>query len=391
MLQTNNPTQPVDAELATREPGHSGERILPLSLTFRRRPVLRTRAIVALLGLTFASFAASETQHYSGPMRFRTFWPCDGNGSMCGIRILAEGALESDTANRFAQFLANPASHEHPLPPVPIVVFDSPGGSIAGGMALGRMIRQRRMDTAVEAEYLHVETTVEGRAYPVLVAEPFCASACALAFAGGVNRSIGPGARLGVHQFSAKQGSIGDSTSQVTVVVLATYLEEMGTDRRLLDLASLTPATSIYWVSQEAARRVQIDNTKPLLAGWSLGSTPTGDGVLETTQSLSPARRVNLRIAVSGDLALMAVATLFEKALIGNDRLNQFPVGEQPRISICAGSRCIQGSALRPWVRTETQSGVSMQAVIAFSHSRTAEARTRNGPLHNRLLPATAV
>lgn len=98
--------------------------------------------VLAFLIAFIVSLPAAAAGHYEGPMRFSTFWPCDGNGSFCGIRILAEGVIQGDTDRQFSQFLARPKLHKHQLPPVPTIVFDSPGGSVAGGMALGRAIRR---------------------------------------------------------------------------------------------------------------------------------------------------------------------------------------------------------------------------------------------------------
>lgn len=324
------------------------------------------RPVLALLASAFITCSAFGAQHFAGPMRFRTFWPCDGNGSMCGIRILAEGVLQGDTGERFADFLANPRSHEHPLPPVPEVVFDSPGGSVLGAMALGRLIRERRFGTALEPEYTHVVTEGNSRTYPPLVQEPICASACALAFAGGVNRKVGVDAKLGVHQFSAAEGALGDSTSQITVVMLAAYLEEMGVRRAILDVASLTPASSMYWLSQDEARRVQIDNTRPALAAWSIVTTAQGEGALSVTQAISPGRQVSLRLVVMGAQALLVATTLFDKAYVGQDRISQFPVGERAQLSICGARRCLEGAPVRAWTKSETRGVVSMQAAATF-------------------------
>jgi hypothetical protein len=61
------------------------------------------------------------------------------------------------------------------------VVLAGPGGRIGAGFEIGRLIRNRRLATRVDTA---------------------CASACTIAFLGGVDRSIAPGAKLGFHRAS---------------------------------------------------------------------------------------------------------------------------------------------------------------------------------------------
>ena len=61
------------------------------------------------------------------------------------------------------------------------VVLSGPGGRVSVGFALNRMFRQRRLATHVDAA---------------------CASACTIAFLGGVERSVSARGRLGFHQMS---------------------------------------------------------------------------------------------------------------------------------------------------------------------------------------------
>ena len=66
-------------------------------------------------------------------------------------------------------------------PKIREVVLAGPGGRMGAGFEIGRLIRGRRLATRVETG---------------------CASACTIAFLGGVDRSIAPGARLGFHRAS---------------------------------------------------------------------------------------------------------------------------------------------------------------------------------------------
>ena len=99
--------------------------------------------------------------------------------------------------------------------------------------------------------------------------------ACAFALLGGINRYIETGSRYGVHQFAGGRANIGDSTTQVAVVLLATYLEEMGVSRNLLDVASLVSPDQLYWLSQEEMQRLN-DNMTIEKMVWTLNALDDG-------------------------------------------------------------------------------------------------------------------
>lgn len=327
---------------------------------------MRTRRVaVALMAclLTEATLAANDA-----PMTFTTFWPCAGNGSFCGIRILAQGVIQRDSGRKLAQFLSNPKAHEYELPPRPTVVFDSPGGSVAGAIDLGRVIRKNRMDTEVDASYSRVRKNNHSEE-ETFVKDPICASACTLAFSGGLTRSVQSGARLGIHQFAATTGNIGDAATQVTVVVLAAYFEEMGVRRSLLDSASLVPSASMLWLSQADARTHALDNTGPQLASWTLLATPQGDPILEVLQPVSEGREVSLRFGNLQGRILLSATTILSKTAIGADRIAQFPVGQPAEISICSEKSCFQTIPVRPWQKSETTSHVRFRTLVALTPS----------------------
>jgi hypothetical protein len=170
---------------------------------------------------------------YTGPMRFSVFWPCYGNAAFCAPRILAQGIIKRDSHTKLVAFLSDKKSHHHTLPPKPALCFDSPGGNLAGALALGRTIRRLRLDTCLAPQYSRVIEGTGGNE-EVLATEVVYASACAFALIGGINRSIETGARYGVHQFAGVRANVGDTTTQATVVLLDIYLEEMGVSRNLL-------------------------------------------------------------------------------------------------------------------------------------------------------------
>lgn len=316
-------------------------------------------------------------QNYAGPMRFSTFWPCNGSASSCGIRILAEGTIQPDTGKKFEFFLRNRKQHKHELPPQPTIVFNSPGGSVLGGIELGRIIRRNRLDVELADSYSQVvdgdSTRVE-----ILVEKAVCASACVIAFSGGMTRTVQPDAHMGIHQFSGSQGNIGDGATQVAVVFLAAYLEEMGINRAMLDKASLTPSASIYWVSDSEAKRFRLDNTSPYLSPWKISATAEGNAVLEILQEVSFGRTVSLRITIMQGMGVLTATTFLDKSAISPDRTSQFPVNEKSEIELCTQNRCIQARPVRPWLRRETNTLTVFQTIAALSLAELREISRAN-------------
>lgn len=146
--------------------------------------------------------------------------------------ILLRGAIAPGDAERITDELdaARPA----------IVTFDSPGGSVADALAIGRVLRG-----------LDVETRLEDGAV--------CLSACPYAFVGGTTRRVSDGARFGVHQHSFGNASMLPAFLAVEDIqrgqaeVLA-HLDDMGVDLRLMGPAMATPAAEIYILTLDELR-----------------------------------------------------------------------------------------------------------------------------------------
>lgn len=105
-----------------------------------------------------------------------------------GRAVMLTGGMNDGAAAALAATLAD-------APDVETVVLASDGGWVREGRLTAELIHQRGLATYVEDE---------------------CTSACTLAFLGGRDRTIGPNARLGFHQFRP----IGESTSRGEAMTL---------------------------------------------------------------------------------------------------------------------------------------------------------------------------
>jgi hypothetical protein len=115
-----------------------------------------------------------------------------------------------------------------------LVSFNSPGGNVYKAMEVGRLIRKLNLSTA-QPRYQE------------------CASACSLAFLGGVQRYAEPGA-IGVHKSTFDQDIAMTAEEAVSAVQqctadVITYISEMGADPGLLALAFSYDSTDIRYLS----------------------------------------------------------------------------------------------------------------------------------------------
>jgi len=144
-----------------------------------------------------------------------------------GGRLLATGTITPGISQSFA------AEAERHGEYIKTVVLNSPGGSVNDALAMGRLIREKKFATEVEA----------GQS---------CVSSCPLVFAGGVDRRVGEKARIGVHQVaairSAANGPPRDemSLAQNISARCQHYLGDMGVSLQVWVRAMETPHDRLF-------------------------------------------------------------------------------------------------------------------------------------------------
>ncbi|MBO0128989.1 hypothetical protein [Agrobacterium sp. OT33] len=124
-----------------------------------------------------------------------------------------------------------------------LITFNSNGGNVATAMAYGRMIRSLGLST-------------------LQLRSAECASACALAFVGGVNRQAEPGA-IGVHQSSfspesSLEGHIAVAAVQALTAQIMTYLVEMDVDPKLLQLSLSVPSDDMRYLTASEMQNYKV-------------------------------------------------------------------------------------------------------------------------------------
>lgn len=247
-----------------------------MDLFVSRTTLFRKFSALALL-LAISGPASAEQA-----MTFET--RCAGN-AVESCYVVATGTIEPDTAQRFQDF------YEAFLHEGNRVLFDSQGGDLAAGMALGRLIREQQFETRV------------GRWNPDALWEDAvdvteCSSACAYAFLGGTIRQVPEGNRLGFHQFYLDASRVPTQVAGSTLVQVMSetqrlsgdivfYLIEMGIDARLFSLGSQAEQAGMIY--PEPQQMLDFDLVTPLGYG-PFFLEPFRNGIVAASRRIGPTR-----------------------------------------------------------------------------------------------------
>lgn len=164
-----------------------------------------------------------------------------------GGKLIASGTITPGIFQSFAAEVGKRGDY------IKTVVLNSPGGSVTDAIAMGRLIRDKKFATEVEA----------GK---------YCASSCPLVFAGGVERKAGDKAAIGVHQVAALRtatgGAIRDemSVAQNISATCQRYLREMGIDLQVWSHAMETPHDKLFIFKPEELKALNLVTAAPAAA-----------------------------------------------------------------------------------------------------------------------------
>jgi hypothetical protein len=172
--------------------------------------------------------------------------------------VYAQGTITTDTGTAFTDFLK-----ANPVKPGTTLYFDSPGGDVASGIELGQAIRKAGLDTAVAIP-----------AAGTIVTQPaMCASACTLAFLGGVERTVAAKSRFGVHRFEFDNSikNVAKKTQKVAGI-LVDYIGDMGASQEMFAYAmrdgndAKNAKHQILWLDTDTMAKLKITTAENIKA-----------------------------------------------------------------------------------------------------------------------------
>ena len=161
-----------------------------------------------------------------------------------GGKLMATGTITPGISQSFAAEVGKRGDY------VKTVVLNSPGGSVTDALAMGRLIRERKFATEVEA----------GK---------YCASSCPLVFAGGVERRAGDGATIGVHQVAALRSvANGPPRDEMNIAQNISarcqrYLADMGVSLQVWVHAMETPHDRLFVFKPDELKSLNMVTAAP--------------------------------------------------------------------------------------------------------------------------------
>jgi ATP-dependent protease ClpP protease subunit len=178
-----------------------------------------------------------------------------------GWDIFATGEIDLQAGENLERLLAQKS-----IPNGSQMHIHSPGGSLVGGMNLGRVIRSHNLNTDIakkgkfENGFQHTE-------------DGYCMSAAALAFLGGEFRFARATSKFGVHRFTLGEPSahgIGDA--QLLSASVVEYIRSMEVDTELFSIASDCPADDLLELPLATMKRLCVVNNGIKAAKWTIES-----------------------------------------------------------------------------------------------------------------------
>lgn len=162
-----------------------------------------------------------------------------------GGRLMATGTITPGVSEAFAAEIGKRGDY------VKTVVLNSPGGSVSDALAMGRLIRDKKISTEVEAGKL-------------------CASSCPLMFVGGLERRAGDKAAIGVHQVFAASAPDPNvqrdqmSDAQRISARCQRYLGDMGINLQVWVHAMETPKDRLFVFKPDELKSLNVVTTTPV-------------------------------------------------------------------------------------------------------------------------------
>jgi hypothetical protein len=157
-------------------------------------------------------------------------------------RLMASGTITPGVSQSFA------AEAERHSEYIRTVVLSSLGGSVTDALAMGRLIREKRFATEIEA----------GK---------YCVSSCPLVFAGGVDRRAGEKTTIGVHQITAMRSAANGlprdemSVAQNISARCQHYLGDMGVSLQVWVHAMETPHDRLFVFKTDELKSLNLVTT----------------------------------------------------------------------------------------------------------------------------------
>jgi hypothetical protein len=266
--------------------------------------------IVALFSSTQASPVAAATDRAlpKGVSPVTAVYVAKGAADSCGAGcdrwIAVEGRMDTGAAARLRALFRSQNNVALPI------YLHSPGGDVRQGLAMGRMLRERKAigrvgrtvvkacaaDAQAEPACLKLKQTGRELEAELTASGAYCNSSCAYLLFGAAVREVSPDVTVGVHSARVTLRSRGRALSQTVLDrasqraidgmnrEIAGYLAAMGIDRSLFDLVKTVSFERMHALKRDELVRFGIDKRELVETNWVFTDRGTRSSIDKVVQ-----------------------------------------------------------------------------------------------------------
>jgi hypothetical protein len=182
-----------------------------------------------------------------------------------GVSVYIDGDLDGSESERLEALVAAGT-----VTPYSTIYFNSPGGSLFGGMELARTIRKNGFSTGVSKRDEAGEMVSGGA---------ICMSACSLSFLGGVFRYFQDDDFFGVHRFYSNEPPEDDGElAQIASAAIISFLAEMDVAPEFFVEMTKAGSQSMRMLDLSQMLRLGIANNGIGPTHWSVTASDPANG-----------------------------------------------------------------------------------------------------------------
>ncbi|MBF0165555.1 MAG: hypothetical protein HQM01_13825 [Magnetococcales bacterium] len=218
-------------------------------------------AIIIAFIVCHNTHAFSDSASSTSVMDFNGDPPSRENKLLFGgmWTIFADGLIDLGAGQRLQRYI-----DDNNIPNGSTIVLNSIGGSLIGGIELGKTIRTHSLNT-------HIGT----KGNKIIIGGK-CYSACAFAFIGGKFRYATKGSVYGVHRFHKFDNNANSDDAQIVSAALVQYIRDMGVDPALFEQMVLAGKNQINIIQEQDQEKLNIVNNGREKTVWELMNLPDG-------------------------------------------------------------------------------------------------------------------
>lgn len=255
----------------------------------------------------------------------------DACGPGCDRWIAIEGEIKRGAAARVERFFRERKDMNRPI------YFSSPGGDMRDALAIGRLLRRRKVvgrvgrttvdacpGTQTDDACMMIKSAREEVVATVMTRGAVCGSACTFLLFGAQTREVAPDAAVAVHgpkvridfppnvSEKRREQAVAKAYGEADHLAVA-YVEEMGISRELMVLAESISHTSFHVLTRQELYRFGVDRRDMVETPWALAKGPrpsvgkvaevrNGDGFQKFNWQVSCDSKAQARLLLADDV-----------------------------------------------------------------------------------------